>query len=42
MAPEMPDFGKTEMFLATILMGMAYGLLIELITSVLFKAKMKR
>ncbi len=39
MAPENPDFSHTMMFISTIVMGMIYGLLTELITSVLFKAK---
>ena len=39
LAPESPDFSHTRMFIATIVMGMIYGLLIELITSVIFKAK---
>jgi Na+/proline symporter len=39
MAPESPDFSKTNMFLWTIILGMIYGLLIEVITSLLFKAK---
>ena len=39
MAPDNPDFPKSSMFAFTILLGMIYGLLIELITSVLFKAR---
>jgi len=39
MAPENPGFGKAGMFIWTIVLGMVYGLLIELITSLLFKAK---
>lgn len=39
MAPESPDFSKTSMFIWTIVLGMVYGLLIEVITSLLFKAK---
>jgi hypothetical protein len=39
MAPENPDLSKTSMFISTIVLGMVYGLLIELITSLLFKAK---
>ena len=42
MAPENPDFSKTSMFIWTIILGGIYGLLIEVITSVLFKAKMKQ
>lgn len=39
MAPESPEFSKMGMWIATVVMGMIYGLLIEVITSVLFKAK---
>lgn len=39
MAPDNPEFGKASMFLWTIILGMIYGLLIELITTVLFKAR---
>ena len=39
MAPDNPEFSKTGMFIATIVMGMIYGFLIDLITSVLFNAK---
>ncbi len=39
MAPESPDFSKTNMFIWTIVLGMVYGLLIEVITSLVFKAK---
>ena len=39
MAPETPEFSSTMMLVSTIVMGLIYGLLIELITSVLFKAK---
>ena len=42
MAPESPDFSYTSMFISTIIMGMIYGLLIEVITTLLFKAKMKK
>jgi hypothetical protein len=42
MAPESPDFSQTSMFIWTIILGMIYGLLIEVITSLLFKAKMKK
>ncbi|MBN2031074.1 hypothetical protein JW824_12650 [bacterium] len=38
-APENPDFSHSMMFISTIVMGMIYGLLIEVITSLLFKAK---
>lgn len=39
MAPENEEYSKTGMFVLTILLGMVYGLLIELITSVLFRAR---
>lgn len=39
MAPENPEFSHASMFISTIVMGMIYGFLIEVITSVLFKAK---
>jgi hypothetical protein len=39
MAPDSPEFSKTAMFVLTIVLGMIYGLLIELVTSVVFKAK---
>lgn len=42
MAPASPEFSQTSMFISTIIMGMIYGLLIEVITSLLFKAKMKK
>jgi len=41
MAPESPQFSHTSMFIWTIILGMIYGLLIEVITSVIFKAKVK-
>jgi hypothetical protein len=41
MAPESPEYSTTEMFIGTIILGMVYGLLIEVITSVIFKAKAK-
>jgi len=37
--PENPEFSHTMMFVSTLVMGVIYGFLIELITSVLFKAK---
>lgn len=37
--PENPEFSHTVLFVSTIVMGIIYGFLIELITSVLFKAK---
>jgi hypothetical protein len=39
MAPENPDFSHSAMFISTVVMGMIYGFLIEVITSVLLKAK---
>jgi hypothetical protein len=42
MAPESPEYSQGNMFVFTLLLGMLYGLLIELITSGLFKARMPR
>lgn len=39
MAPDNPEFSKTAMWVWTVVLGMVYGLLIELITSVFFKAR---
>lgn len=39
LGPENPEFNHTMMLTSTIVMGMIYGFLIELITSVIFKAK---
>lgn len=39
MAPESPEMTKEVLFISTIVMGVIYGLLIELITTVFFKAK---
>jgi hypothetical protein len=39
MAPESPECTKVSMFVGTIILGMVYGLLIEIITSIIFKAK---
>jgi len=39
MAPDSPEFSKPAMFVMTIGFGAVYGLLIELVTSVLFRAK---
>lgn len=36
---ETPGFSASMMFFSTVIMGMIYGFLIELITSVLFKSK---
>ncbi|MDP2422793.1 MAG: hypothetical protein U1C46_04855 [Bacteroidales bacterium] len=41
MAPENPQFTPVMMVVSTIVMGMIYGILIELITSLIFKAKQK-
>ncbi len=42
MAPETPEFSSTMMFISTVTVSTIYGLLIELITSLLFKAKQVR
>ena len=42
MAPETAQYSKAEMFIYTIILGMIYGLLIEVITSVVFKARVKK
>ena len=42
MAPETPEFSKTAMWVWTVILGMVYGLLIEVITSVLFKARQEK
>ena len=39
MAPDNPEFSKTGMWMWTVILGMIYGLLIELITTVFSKAK---
>lgn len=39
LAPESPEFSHTMLFVSTIVMGVIYGFLIELITSFVFKAK---
>jgi hypothetical protein len=39
MAPASPDYSQASMFVWTILFGMIYGLLVEVITSIVFKAK---
>ncbi len=39
LGPEDPEFSHTMLFVSTIIMGMIYGFLIELVTTVLFKAK---
>lgn len=40
LAPENPEFSNQMLLISTIVMGMIYGFLIELITTVFFKAKM--
>jgi MFS family permease len=39
MAPDSAEYNKASMFVITIILGMVYGFLIELVTSVLLKAK---
>ncbi|MEI6748026.1 MAG: hypothetical protein ACOYMF_08415 [Bacteroidales bacterium] len=39
LAPENPEFNHNMIFISSLVMGVIYGFLIELITSVLFKAK---
>ncbi len=39
LAPENPEFSHATMFVATVVMGVIYGFLIELITTVVFKAR---
>lgn len=39
LAPENPEFPHTMMVTSTVVMGVIYGFLIELITSLLFKAR---
>jgi hypothetical protein len=41
MAPDNPEFSKNAMFVWTVVLGMIYGLLIELITTVFFKARQR-
>jgi hypothetical protein len=41
MAPDNPELSKTAMWIWTVVLGMVYGFLIELITSVLFKARQR-
>jgi hypothetical protein len=41
MVADIEGFSKTGMFLSTVGMGMIYGLLTELITSMIFKARVK-
>jgi len=39
LAPENPEFGYEMLFVSTVVMGMIYGFLIELLTSVVFKLR---
>jgi len=39
LGPENPEFSHNMLFTSTIVMGVIYGFLIELVTSVIFKAK---
>ncbi len=41
MAPDNPEFSKIAMWVWTVVLGMIYGLLIEFITTALFKARQK-
>ena len=42
MAPESPEFSIAGIFIGTVLIGAIYGLLIEVITSIIFKAKLEK
>ena len=42
MAPDSPDYSKISVFIFTIVLGAIYGLLIEVITSLIFKAKINK
>jgi hypothetical protein len=42
MAPDNPQFSPSAMFIWTVVLGMVYGLLIELVTSVLLKLRVPR
>jgi hypothetical protein len=41
MAPETAGFSAKSMFAWTMMLGMVYGVLIELVTTVLLKARMR-
>lgn len=41
LAPEFPDVNHKTIFITTLIMGMIFGFLIELITTVLFKARQR-
>ena len=42
MAPDNPEFTKIAMWVWTVVLGMVYGLLIELITSVFLKLRQRK
>lgn len=42
MAPDSAEYSKTGMFGMTILLSMIYGFLVELVTSVLFNARLEK
>ena len=42
MAPESPEYSKISMFIFTIVLGAIYGLLTEVITSLIFKARINK
>ena len=41
MAPESPEYSTSAMFIGTIVLGMSYGLIVEIITSLIFKARIQ-
>lgn len=41
LGPENPEFSHHMMLISSVVMGMIYGFLIELLTSVVFKARLK-
>jgi hypothetical protein len=40
MAPDSAEFSRSSMFIAAVVMGLIYGVLVEFVTTVLFKARM--
>lgn len=42
MAPDNADFSRSQLFIWTVMLGMVYGALIELFTTVVFKAGQRR
>ena len=42
MAPESPEYTRAGLLIGTLVLGMIYGFLIEVITSLVFKARMRR